>query len=454
MNLRDDAISIWTAAVNAVNSKTLIRKNVVLHGSEITIGNDIINLNSTNRIEVVGAGKAGAGMARGLLSVLSELPSSVELSGWVNVPEDCVVNLPKIHLHGARPAGINEPTADGVNGSQEIIRRIESLDQNDVCIVLISGGGSALLPAPVPEITLESKLAVTRFLAKSGATINELNTVRRQLSLVKGGGLLKRCKAGKLIALIISDVIGDPLDIIASGPTVPANSGPDEALAVLKKYDIDGQHIPPEVYFHLETQASNTPTGNRPSTLSCSFSNYIIGSNQIAMAAAEAEANAKGYCVINLGSQNSGHANQHGIAMFGQLQDLQESSNIQQPCCILAGGETTVELAETARLRKGGRNQEVVLAAIAKHSNPAAWKNMALFSGGTDGEDGPTDAAGAVADEQLVQAIVERNISAGEYLAINNSYPFFEQAGGLLRTGPTHTNVMDIAVGIWGGPNT
>ena len=449
MNLREDAIQIWKAAVDAVDSERLVQQHIVCCGRSLRIGSDEFDLTTTRRIEVVGAGKAGAGMARGVLAALSQRTHNVKLDGWVNVPDDCVEQLDGIHLHSARPAGLNEPTLAGVDGSRQILDRIESLTERDICIVLISGGGSALLPAPVPEITLESKLAVTRLLSAAGAPIEHLNIVRIHLSSVKGGGLLRHCKAGHLISLIISDVIGDPLDIIASGPTVIADRNPQKAIAILAAYDPGRKLIPREVYAYLESQ---TEIPNAVDS-TYSFRNHIVGSNQVAVTAAEREAVKRGYSVINLGSQNGGAASKHGEALIKQLMNIRQQAHSAPPHCIIAGGETTVELAKTDLPRRGGRNQEVVLSAIAAVPTSTTWQNLVLLSGGTDGEDGPTDAAGAFADEQIVRSAYNQGLKAADFLAINNSYPFFNAVNGLLRTGPTHTNVMDIAVGLVGLPS-
>ncbi|MFH1574117.1 MAG: glycerate-2-kinase family protein, partial [Acidobacteriota bacterium] len=219
--LRHDALRIWHAALDAVRSETLVRNALRVEGPNLRVGDDSIRLDSIRRIAVVGAGKAGAGMAAAVEDVLGgRLMEEKELAGWVNVPEDCVRPLGRIHLHGARPAGVNEPTPAGAAGSAEILRLVESLWADDLCLCLISGGGSALMPAPVEAITLDDKLAVTRHLSAAGANIEQLNTVRKQLSRIKGGGLARACRAGRLVALLISDVLGDPLDVIASGPTV------------------------------------------------------------------------------------------------------------------------------------------------------------------------------------------------------------------------------------------
>ena len=446
MSLREDAIAVWKAGVTAVDSARLVENSISCDANHLTICDEQFSIAELHRIEVVGAGKAGVGMARGLIQALRKLPCDIPLSGWINVPDDCVETIPGIHLHPARPAGINEPTSAGVEGTLRIIERLAGLREADLCIVLISGGGSALLPAPVPEISLDDKLTVTRLLASSGAPINELNVVRSQLSLVKGGGLLQHAKAGRIIALIISDVIGDPLDIIASGPTTPSASVPHDAFAILQKYDPLRNAVPSAVIEFLKN------AGRKVTKPPCRARNFIIGSSDVALSAAAAEAQKRGYRVMNLGSENAGDAVHHGQTLFSRLMELRESVTAPDgpSWCVLAGGETTVQLATTDQPRLGGRNQEVVLGAVWANQNPHAWNGIALLSGGTDGEDGPTDAAGAIADQSLISRMVSCGLDPARYLKINNSYPFFRKLDGLLMTGPTHTNVMDLAVGIVG----
>ncbi len=437
---QNDAVSIWKAAVDAVRSDKLVEQNVECSGDRLTVCGHGFSLSEIRRIEVVGCGKAGAGMARAISRGLEPATQQCEVAGWVNVPADCVEHVPWITLHAARPAGINEPTIEGVEGTKEILSRVQSLGPSDLCIVLISGGGSALLPAPVPEISLADKLALTRYLARKGAPIEDLNTVRSQISLVKGGGLLRRCAAGKTIALIISDVIGDPLDVIASGPTALTNKRPEDALAVLKEYDPTQESVPASVSSYLlNATSSAAPTP-------CPVENHVIGSNQIALTAAAAEATQRGYQVVDLGSQNSGKAAEFGRRLFAELRTLRARS--ESPVCLLAGGETTVHLADTKTPRRGGRNQEVVLAAVAANYSEEAWQDLVLLSAGTDGEDGPTDAAGAIADRNLLTESISHSLKPAEFLSINNSYEYFERVNGLIKTGPTNTNVMDVAVGL------
>ena len=456
MSLREHAEIIWRAGVAAVDSSAAVRRHIFCDGTTLRIADVELALSKIGRFEIIGAGKAGAGMAAGAESALLEhLPAS-QISGWVNVPADCVRPLPRIHLHAARPAGINEPTSEGVNGTNEILRRISSLKQNDVCLVLLSGGASALLCSPVPQISLADKLVVTRALASSGAPIQELNLVRTQLSQVKGGRLALACTAGTMIALIISDVIGDPLEVIGSGPTTPAPSRADQALEILNRRQLL-QTIPRSVLSFLE---SRRKAQAEPASTTA-VRNLIVASNRIAIEAAAAQARELGYHVESLGSENAGFAAAEGRELMQRLlaaKAAQRERRSDVPLCILSGGEPTVDLRNATALAtpnraafaaaKGGRNQELVLAAVDQTPTSADWNGIVLLSGGTDGEDGPTDAAGAVADAELVGRMALQKIDHSASLFAHDSYHFFEELGGLLKTGPTHTNVMDLRVGL------
>ncbi len=457
MSLREHAETIWRAGVAAVDSSAAVRRHISCDGTTLCIADVELALSKIGHIEIIGAGKAGAGMAAGAESALLEhLPAS-QISGWVNVPADCVRPLRRIHLHAARPAGINEPTSEGVDGTNEILRRISNLQQNDVCLVLLSGGASALLCSPVPQISLADKLAVTRALASSGAPIQELNLVRTQISQVKGGRLASACTAGTLIALIISDVIGDPLEVIGSGPTTPAPSRADQAIEILNRRQLL-QTIPRSVFTFLE---SRREAQVKPASTTAAR-NVIVASNQIAIEAAAARARELGYEVESLGSENAGVAAVEGRELMQRLlaaRAARKERHSKVPLCILSGGEPTVDLRNTTAMvspsrttplasAKGGRNQELVLAAISQHPHLDTWRGIALLSGGTDGEDGPTDAAGAVADEELVRLMAVQKTDHSASLAAHDSYHFFEALGGLLKTGPTHTNVMDLRVGL------
>lgn len=449
MTLREQAEDIWRAGVSAVDSATLVRRVIQCDDRTLHVCGELFPLDRINRIVVVGAGKAGAGMAAGLEEALSREGVASRLTGWVNVPADCLRSLNRIHLHPARPAAVNEPTADGVFGSERILDLVSSLTDDDLCLVLISGGGSALLPAPIAGITLADKLAMTRSLMNSGATIQDLNTVRKRLSRIKGGGLMRAAKAGRMIALIISDVVGDPLDIIASGPTVSDTGTAQQALDILERFfgkDPAEEKVPASVLHVLQEQARSTPTTK---SVAVTCRNVIIGNNQTALSAAAARAIELGFEVRSLGTDRQGIARDVGVE-FANLCVSARDEGRRQGICFLAGGEPVVKLMPTDQPRKGGRNQEVALAA-GSHWGATNVDRMLVLSGGTDGEDGPTDAAGAGFDVTVQAESQRKGLNPLEYLDINNSYPFFDQCGGLLKSGPTHTNVMDLQIGLVAG---
>jgi glycerate 2-kinase len=439
--LRDKALQIWQAGVEAVRSDRLVRAALRVEGTDLLVGDEALPLARIGRIVVIGAGKAGAGMAAGVEEALGDRwLEEKQLSGWVNVPNDCVGTLRRIHLHGARPAGVNEPMPSGAVGAQRILQIVESLGPDDLCLALISGGGSALMPAPVEGIRLEDKLAVTRHLSAAGANIEELNTVRKQLSRIKGGGLLRACRAGRLVALIISDVLGDPLDVIASGPTVEDRSTPEAALAVLAKYDAQAAGISPAVFDALRRKQAAPPPAKGPAT--CKVTNLIIGNNATAVDAAGQEAVRLGYSPAMISARASeGLAEDVGRHLADMALRMRDEPG---PDCLISGGEPVVKLAPSDRRGLGGRNQQLVLAALERLAD--SGEGIALLSGGTDGEDGPTNAAGAVVDASVLAAMRERGLDPADYLARNDAYRFFEPLGALLKTGPTHTNVCDLRV--------
>jgi glycerate 2-kinase len=446
--LRRDAMSIWQFAVEAVDSARLVRENIRLvqhrNGTRLEIAGQTVELAPGRRILVVGAGKAGAGMAAGFEAALgADLLRDRQVRGWINVPADCVRQLTSIHLHAARPAGVNEPTPEGAAGSAEIMRLVSQLEPDDLCIALISGGGSALLPLPIDGITLEDKLAVTRFLSAAGAPIEELNTVRKQLSKIKGGGLARACSAGRLVSLVISDVPGDPLDLIASGPTVEDTSTPADALEILKRYDARSAGISERVMAALALRQSERREPPR-----CHVTNHIIGKNATAVAVAAREAQRLGYRVQSESATRSeGPAETIGRQLAATALALRAGNERD---CFISGGEPTVKLVDSAARGKGGRNQQLVLAAVAGLEAAAArgedTSGIVILSGGTDGEDGPTDAAGAWADAENIAAAKSLGLNPAEYLARNDAYHWFERVGGLIKTGPTHTNVCDVRV--------
>ncbi len=435
--MRSDAQRIWHAGLAAVNAERLVQEFVRVDGAWLYLGDDAVALDSVRHIEVVGGGKAGAGMATGLEAALGpRVLAEKRVSGWLNVPADCVRLLQTIHLHAARPAGVNEPTAAGVTGTAEILRRVAALGPDDLCLCLISGGGSALMPAPIAGLDLTGKLAVTRFLSAAGATIEELNTVRKQLSEIKGGGLARSCRAGRLVSLILSDVLGDPLDTIASGLTVANNGTGREPLAVLERYAARG-HIPDAVFACLDSETSELP----PAT--CQVQNVVIGNNAVAVDAAGLEAERLGYSHAMIAARASeGLAEDVGRHLANVALTMRREPG---PDCLISGGEPVVRLAPSSIRGRGGRNQQLVLSAL-EVLLPHRPAGVVLLSGGTDGEDGPTDAAGAWLDDELLSAVRRPDLDPADFLNRNDAYTFFNATGGLLKTGPTHTNVCDLRV--------
>lgn len=432
--LLEDALAIWRAGVAAVDSERLVREFVRIEGSELALGDYHLSLRNLGRIVVVGAGKAGAGMARGLEAALG--PEHRRLSGLINVPADCAATGGVIELLPARPAHRNEPAPEGVAGARRMLKLVASLRPNDLCICLLSGGGSALTPAPRDGLTLEDKLSVTRFLASRGANIEELNTVRKQLSDFKGGRLASACRAGVLATLVISDVMGDRLDLIASGPTYSDSSTPAEALAILEQFGASGEPWFDRVSKVLRSSAPPPP----PPT--AEVHHFVIGNNALAVDAAGIEAERRGYSHAMTSSRRlEGDAEELGRRLARLAMQMRRENG---PDCLISGGEPVVAWHGGAERGKGGRNQQLALAAAMEMSDGA--EGIVFLSGGVDGEDGPTDAAGAWVDATTMRRAAQLGVDAAAYLTRQDAYPFFEKVGGLIKTGPTHTNVGDLRV--------
>ena len=436
--LREDARRIWWAGVQAVQPENLIPEILRVEGYRLLIDNLVIDLRTIARIAIVGAGKAGASMTLALEKTLGEsVLRDKKVRGWVNVPADCVQQTQSVTLHAARPAGLNEPTREGVKGTQEILRLASDLRSDDLCFCLISGGGSALLPAPIEGLSLESKATLTREIAARGGTIEQLNTVRRELSEIKGGGLARACRAGRLITLILSDVPGDDLETIASGPTVLRSPTPNLALRVFEELQLENCEAGREAAALLRQRGAKDTKIDSEARVT----NLLIGNNATAVDAAGIEAERLGYSHAMI-SENKPEPTAEEVA--AKLMEIASSMrNSGEPDCLISGGEPTVRLAPAPLRGRGGRNQQLALAALARLKD---WHGLALLSGGTDGEDGPTDAAGAFVDEDLMQAVQDAALDPEDYLRRNDAYHFFEQVGGLIKTGPTHTNVCDLRV--------
>jgi hydroxypyruvate reductase/glycerate 2-kinase len=429
--LRDDALAIWRAGVAAVEAGALVRAS--------------LTTDSARRVAVVGAGKATTAMARAAEEVLGDRI----VAGWVNVPDATVEPLRRIHVHGARKLPDNRPTEAGVEGSKRILEIARSLDADDQLLVLISGGASALLPLPVDGVTLADKVRVTALLQEAGAPIGDLNCVRKHLSQIKGGRLGAATRA-QVASLIVSDVMGDALDVIGSGPTEPDPTTFADALRVLTRHGVIDR-VPMSVVAHLRAGAA----GNVPETPKPDHGAYgarsrhedrrvessVIGSNATARRAAVAEARLRAdYVVVDSGLTGGDTA----VAGRDAAEAIRRAAaGATASICLVSGGETTVSLP--AVHGKGGRNQEFALAVL-DALGPDGLAGICVLCGGTDGEDGPTDAAGAFVDEELARAAVAKGLDPADFLARHDAYHFFEPLGGLVKTGPTGTNVMDLRV--------
>ena len=313
---------------------------------------------------------------------------------------------------------------------------VSSLSEEDTLVCLISGGGSALVTAPYEGVSLEDMQTLTSLLLSCGARIDEINILRRQLDRIKGGGLARATKA-KVISLILSDVIGNPLEAIASGPTVADPTTKEDALAVLKKYGIEDQ-VPKSIMNFLESGSllpvfqQHTLTGTR----AVGLQNLIIGDNKLAAQAALEQAEMEGIPTEILTNELQGEASEVGVMLAEKLRN--EISRRSRPFCLIAGGETTVTITGNG---KGGRNQELALATV---NGLKDLESVLLISLATDGEDGPTDAAGAVVTGESARRAEMLGLNAADYLSRNDAYSFFEELGDLIRTGPTGTNVNDL----------
>jgi hydroxypyruvate reductase/glycerate 2-kinase len=431
--LRADARAIWDAGVLAVKPDELVRR---VFAEENTLAEAAA---AADRIFVVGGGKAGGGMAAGLEAAMADRLDCI--SGIINVPAASERSLRQIHTIPVRLAGSNEPTPAAAARTSEMLKLVAAATADDVAICLLSGGASALLPAPADGITLEDKQVVTRLLHECGAPIGDMNAVRKHLSQFKGGGLVRASNAGQLLGLIISDVIGDPLDVIASGPTATDPTTFADALEIVRRYELLDR-LPPAVRSRLEHGAA----GELPETLKelpLHVRNIIVGNNAMALATADAKAKSLGHTVINLGPAVEGETSEVAASVTALARDM------AAPACILVGGETTVTLPPEHG--KGGRNTEFVLAVLLE-AERLQLKNFVVLSGGTDGEDGPTDAAGAIGDQMTLSHARAACLDPADSLGRHDSYSLFGVVGALLKTGLTGTNVMDIRVLITARP--
>jgi hydroxypyruvate reductase len=432
---REDAVAIFKAGLKAVAPDTAIARFCGRNGDMLTIGERAFDLADYENIYLVGAGKATAPMA----AAMEELVGDRLSDGVITVKYGHTAPLKKVRTI---EAGHPVPDRNGERGSGQILSLAHAAGRRDLLLCMISGGGSALLPNAVAGVTLADKQETTRILLACGATIHEINALRKHLSMIKGGNLAVAAAPATVVSLLLSDVVGDDLDVIASGPTVPDGSTFSDCAAIVEKYGIADQ-LPRPVMDHftkgLAGEVKETPKPDHP--VFNKTANIIIGSNMEALLAARREALRRNYQTLILSSAIEGEtcdvARMHA-AIAREV--VQTGHPLGPPACILSGGETTVTLRGDGL---GGRNQEFALCAAGEIAGESP---LVILSGGTDGNDGPTDAAGAIVDHTTLDRAAARNLSPAQYLANNDAYNFFSPLDDLLVTGPTNTNVMDIRI--------
>jgi len=425
------------SALNAVNPKKVILNSIKREGNTIIINHYKFDLAKYRNIYVLGGGKASGSMAEAIEKILGDKITN----GIVNVVKgtEKSIKTEKIRINGAtHPI----PGEEGMNGTKEMLQIAQKASKDDLIIVLISGGGSALMPCPAEPVMLEDKKTVTSLLLKCGATIDEINCVRKHLSSFKGGQLAKAAYPATVVSLIISDVVGDPLDIVASGPTVPDNSTFQDAYTVLKKYNIFDkmpENVKRRIQLGLSGKIEETPKpGDK---IFRNVHNILIASNRTACIAAAKRAKDFGANSMLLSTYIEGEARHVGTVLAGLAKEIYNyNAPVKKPAVVVCGGETTVTVTGSG---KGGRNQELVLGSALKISG---LDGVAIASIGTDGIDGASDAAGAIADGQTLKRAREFSLNAIEYLVNNNSYEFFKKLSDAIFTGPTGTNVNDLTV--------
>ncbi|MEW6506418.1 MAG: glycerate kinase [Bacteroidota bacterium] len=434
--LQEDLHHILNSAINSVKPARLIQSSVMLEGNFLLVNNYKINLDLYNRVFVLGTGKASAFMALEIEKILGTKITD----GIISTKYDHSAPCKRIKIIECGHPVIDE---NSLRAGSEIIQLAMKADENDLVISLLSGGGSALLEKLPDEIALSDIQALFNILLKCGANIEEMNIVRRHLSNIKGGKLAEAIYPAACVSLILSDVINDPLEAIAGGVTSPDPSTFNDALNILLKYKIKDS-IPAKVLSYiLNGAAGYIPETIKPGNkIFGKTSNIILGSNKEALLKAKEKAIALGYNVHVYSDNIQGEAKEVGkfSAEFAK-KIFYEGKPISQPACVLIGGETTVTIKGNG---KGGRNQELVLSALMEMTDSEF--DYIIASCATDGTDGPTDAAGAMINREIANKTIELNLSPQLFLDNNDSYNFFKKVDGLIKTGPTGTNVMDIVV--------
>jgi glycerate 2-kinase len=433
--MRQDALSIFNSAIAAVHAEAAVKRCCSSTPHSFQAGNAPFDLTRYQNIYVIGAGKASAHMAK----AMEDLMLDHIQEGLIIVKYGHGVPVKKIRL---TEAGHPIPDENGRTAAQQILELAEKAGKDDLIICLISGGGSALMPLPVLTLTLADKQQTIQALLACGASIDEINTLRKHMSLIKGGRLAQKAYPAALVTLIVSDVPGDRLDVIASGPTAADPSTFKDCMAIIEKYELADQ-LPANVLDHMQAgylgKIEETPKPGDPSLRTTL--NIIVGSNADALSAAKQMAESLGYHTLILSSMICGDTREAALFHTAIAKEIRKSDHpIPPPACILSGGETTVKITGNGL---GGRNQEFALATAIEIQDQ---ERMVILCAGTDGTDGPTDAAGALVDTTTACHARATGLDPFSFLNHNDSYHFFKNTSGLIITGPTGTNVMDLRV--------
>lgn len=428
------AEQIFLAGVESVHPSRLIPAHLSIKDNYLIIGQHNFRLNNIENIFVIGAGKASGMMAFEVEKILGKRISE----GHIVVKYGYSSPLKYIKTTGA---GHPIPDLHGFEGTEAVLKIAGKANSKDLVICLLSGGGSALLPDFPDGSSPEEMMHLNDLLVNSGACIEEINAVRKHLSAVKGGQLARTVYPATLVSLILSDVPGDPLDVIASGPTTPDPSTFQQAISVLEKYDLLSA-----VSAGIRKYLEDGMNGNRPETPKQSdpvfekTSNILIGTNRLALEAAKIKAVEYNLNTVIIDNKIQGNTSAVAEYVFETALRYKDDKNEMKPACLLFGGETTVKMTGKGM---GGRNQHLALFAAGLIQNHSG---ITILSAGTDGSDGPTSAAGAVVDSDTYRNALSKNIDPAEFLQVFDSYHFFNKVGGHIITGPTMTNVMDIIV--------
>jgi hydroxypyruvate reductase len=424
---------ISSAALAAVNPEQIVRSCLSVKDDKLLIFDSSFDLHPSSKIYVVGAGKAGYGMASALQDVFGDRITA----GVVAIPQHPAESTRRIEfITGGHPT----PTEGSIEAGKRIAALLENTKEGDLVIVLISGGGSALLEYPEEGIQLTDLIVMNNLLLRSGAPIHEINTIRRQLSKIKGGGLARMAVPAKVITLILSDVVGDPLSDIASGPTVPDRTSVVDAPSILDKYRLT-ESTPEAILSFFRNRADLRV--ERAEKIQALAEIFLVGNNRIAADAAKATASEIGFQATVVTTTMQGEAANVGKVIAALLVSVRDTNlRRNKPACLIFGGETTVTVHGKGL---GGRNQETALAAALELSG---IDRIVLMTLATDGVDGPTPAAGAIATGETIAIAKEMGLEPAEFLADNDSYTFFNKLEDTIITGVTGTNVNDLVLGL------